>query len=422
MVAGLGERPPHLEAPPWRREPYRLFFPLGAALGATGILDVLRQAISGAVGASGLAHSLALIQGFMTAFASGFLFTFIPRRTATRAPAAWQMALAAAAPALAVLLHLLGWRAAGHAAWLAGIAVLVGFAVPRLSTERAARRVPAVFVWVPAALLLGAGGALAAAIAPRLGPSPGPQVWALGRGMLLQGLVTGLVLGVGGVLLPQLTRGEPTPEAFEPRTNRRAAAVHALLALAFVASFPLEVFRSDREGYALRAAVTAAVLLGVARIQRAPTAPELHRALVWLASWLLLAGYLLAALLPKLRSAALHVTFVGGFALMTLAVSLHVAVTHGGRPDRLAGAPRPVRALGLLVLAAAAARFAAGADRGRTQLWLGLAAVLFLAALAAWAALVLPALFSAAPTEPRTGRSPSTAPAGTPRRTAPDRA
>ncbi|WP_158305927.1 NnrS family protein [Anaeromyxobacter sp. Fw109-5] len=413
----------HLEAPPWRREPYRLFFPLGAALGAIGVGDVLRQAMSGAVGESGLAHSLALIQGFMTAFATGFLFTFVPRRTGTRAPAAWQMALAAGAPVAAVLLHLVGRSAAGHAAWLAGIAVLAGFAARRLASERALRRVPAVFAWVPAALLLGAGGAIASAIAPRLGPWPGPQVWALGRGMLVQGLVTGLVLGVGGILLPQLTRGEAPPDALEPGANRRAALRHGALALAFLASFPLEIFRSALEGLALRAAVAGAVLLGVARIHRAPSAPGLHRGLVWLSAWLLLAGYLLAAIFPKLRGAALHLTFVGGFALMTLAVSIHVAVTHGGRPERLAGSPAPVRAVGLLVLAATAARLLAGIDRARLQLWLAVAAVLFLGALASWAALVLPALFPRAPSAPapRTGRSPSTAPAGTPRRTAPDR-
>ena len=75
-----------------------------------------------------------------------------------------------------------------------------------------ARRFPAVLVWVPLALLSGAAGALLSALAPRLAATSAPAAWIIGRALLAQGFVAGLVLGVGGILVPQLTRGEGIPD------------------------------------------------------------------------------------------------------------------------------------------------------------------------------------------------------------------
>ena len=114
--------------------------------------------------------------------------------------------------------------------------------------------------------------------------------------------------------------------------------------------------------------------------------------LIWIAAWLLPAGYALAAADPALRSAALHVVFIGSFALLALSVSLHVAMSHGGHPERLLGRPWEVWALGVLLLGAALLRLLVGVDQAHLRLWLGFAAACFLAATLAWAALVIPAL------------------------------
>jgi len=79
--------------------------------------------------------------------------------------------------------------------------------------------------------------------------------------------------------------------------------------------------------------------------------------------------------------------FVGGFALMTLAVSLHVARSHGGRPEPL-GRPWPgARWMGGLALGAMAARFGVGLFPEEGPALLGVAAALLLGALAVWLAL-----------------------------------
>ena len=80
-------------SPGWRTDPYRVLFPLGVLLAWAGVLHWLLLA-TGVIGEyRSIFHAFAQIEGFMTCFAVGFLFTLIPRRTATALPAAWQMAV-----------------------------------------------------------------------------------------------------------------------------------------------------------------------------------------------------------------------------------------------------------------------------------------------------------------------------------------
>jgi uncharacterized protein involved in response to NO len=197
-------------------------------------------------------------------------------------------------------------------------------------------------------------------------------------------------------MLPALTRGEP-PGVTLGRASGRLA--HVAAAIAFLASFPVEVYLAPRLGLALRALAAGGVLVGVARLWRPPAAPGLHRRLIWIAAWLLPFGYLAAAAFPEQRSAALHVTFIGSFALLALSVALHVTLSHAGQPASLAGRPWQVWAMGLLLLAAMVFRLLLGLDPARTRTWLALAAASFLLATVAWSALAIPALRATATTD-----------------------
>jgi uncharacterized protein involved in response to NO len=226
----------------------------------------------------------------------------------------------------------------------------------------------------------------------------------IGRGLLVQGLVAGLVLGVAGLLVPQLTRGEPEVAPEEPRRARRARAAHAAAAAAFFASFPLEVLGDVRLGIGLRAAVATVVLVVAARLHRPPTLPGVHRWLIWLGAWLVPLGFWAAAAFPGHRAAALHVVFVGGFSQLALAAATHVALSGRGAPERLSASPRALRLMAALLGAAFAARIAAGIDLAHVARWLSVAGVAFAAAVASWAVVVVPALVSRS--EPGRGRAP----------------
>jgi uncharacterized protein involved in response to NO len=217
----------------------------------------------------------------------------------------------------------------------------------------------------------------------------------VGRGLLVQGFVTGLVLGIGGYLLPQVTRGEPSPEqAADPARHGRSVALHAAAAAAFFASFPLELLAGPRLGFAARALVAGAVLVGAARIHRPPVLPGLHRRLIWLAAWLVPVAFLFGALAPRFRGAALHVLFVGGFAQITLAVSTHVVLSPEDRQPAAAWSRAAIRAMAALLAAAFTARIVATIDIRHVADWLRIAAYAFCAAVVAWAAVIGPALLA----------------------------
>jgi len=377
------------QASPLQRNPYRLFFPLGVLLAWAGVVHWLLLALGVIEQYRPIFHAFAQIEGFMTCFAVGFLFTFIPRRTGTAPPAAWQMAVAAAAP---VCIVIAGWFerwALSQAFWLALMAVLLQFAVSRFRAPAAALRVPDAFVWVVLGLVMGAGGPLLAGVGMGLGEST-HWLHDLGSALVLQGMFTGLALGIGGLMLPVLTRGEPPlGQAPGSRTSR---ALHLLAGLLFIGSFFIEARASVRLGFALRAAVVLAVLCASPKIWRLPTAPGLHRKLIWLAAWLVPLGFASVAAFPSYPKAGLHVVFIGGFAMLALCIALHVVLSHGGAPKLLGASPWPVALMGALLLAALVLRVLFNVNPAHAYRWLGSAATCFLAATLVWGGYLLRSL------------------------------
>lgn len=375
--------------PRWRSDPYRLFFPLGVLLAWAGVLHWLLLALGVIQEYRSIFHAFAQIEGFMTCFATGFLFTLIPRRTATAPPAAWQIALAMAAPiAVTVGAWFEKW-ALSQVPWLVLMAVLIQFAVSRFRAPGAAPRVPNSFVWVVLAFLMGSGGSILAGVGAAMGEE---DFWLheVGRSLVLQGMFTGLVLGVGGMLLPVITRAVPPLGGAAP--SARAKMLHLAAGLAFIGTFFVEALVSIRLGFALRAGIVLLVLLAAAEIWRLPTVPGLHRRFIWLAAWLLPAGYACVAAFPGYPKAGLHVTFIGCFALLALSISIHVVLSHGGFPQLLEQRPWPVALMGLLLITALTLRVLVNTDQAHVYRWLGGAAAAFLSATLVWALFLLSSL------------------------------
>jgi len=382
------------ETPPlWRREPYRVLFPLGVALTWAGVSHWLLLALGVFTEYRSIFHAMAQIQGFMTCFVVGFLFTFIPRRTGTSPPSNWEMLVAVVAPVGTTVCAWLELWPLSQLFWLGLMGTVIAFVFRRFRNARMARGGPGSFVWVPVSLILGVGAAILTGAAAMAGPD---YMWLhdLGRGLLLQGLLTGLIIGIGGMLLPVITRGEPFSAGSGGHASRL---LHLAASLVFVGSFWVEFLVSVQLGFALRALVCAGALASSARNWRPPTLPGLHRRFVWLAAWMLPLGYAFVAALPQYRKVGLHIVFIGGFALLALSVAIHVVFAHGGRADLLAGSPGRLKAFGAFLLLALAARAAVDFDPMNFNRWLGLAASLFLSATVSWLALVLPTILRSVP-------------------------
>lgn len=387
----MSQTEPQTEAPLWRREPYRIFFPLGALLAWAGVLHWLLHSVGLLPHYEPVFHSIAQIQGFMMCFAVGFLLTAIPRRTGTGPPSSRQMIVGLLAPLGTTIAAWYERWVISQAFWIALVLMLIGFAVRRFLSPGAARRPPNSFIWVPLSLAMGVGGSLMIAAGGMLGQS---YFWLhdLGRLFLLQGMFLGLVLGVGGMVLPLVTRAEAPPDAAATSRDHWVRAGHLAAALVLAASFWIEIAWSQVGGLALRAFVALLVLLLSGRINRLPTIPGWHRRLVWLAAWVIPAGYIMAALFPLEIKAGLHVVFIGGFALMALSVGLHVTLAHGGYTALVSSRPWQVPVFGGLLLAAVVLRALCDFDRARFFLWLGCGATCFLIATIVWGSLVVPRL------------------------------
>jgi uncharacterized protein involved in response to NO len=325
----------------------------------------------------------------------GFLFTFVPRRTGTPAPGATQMLLALGLPVALTLAAWLGHLALSQALWIALLVMLVCFVVRRALAPHPQKQVPGGFAWLPVSLLMGLVGSLLTAV-PGAIAARHPHLHLMGQGLLTQGMLTGLVLGVGTLLLPVLLYGRP-PSREDDHLLGFTGALHLGAALLFVASFWLEAQRSTVLGYGLRALLCLGLLLGPMGLWRPPTEAGWHRRFVWLAAWLLPLGYALVALFPQHRVAGEHVVFIGGLSLITLAISTHVVLAHGGYGRLLRLSPWTVGGFGVLCLVALVARGLASLDPAHLRGWLALAAASFLGALTMWALTVVPRLRQAPP-------------------------
>jgi uncharacterized protein involved in response to NO len=126
----------------WRREPFRIFFPLGVLLAWIGIGHWLLYATGAAATYSCMFHGLVQMESFMMAFAIGFLLTALPRRTQTPPPTAAELALLVAALVIITVAALLERWVVTQLAYLSVLATLLQFAIRRFLGRGAGRRPP----------------------------------------------------------------------------------------------------------------------------------------------------------------------------------------------------------------------------------------------------------------------------------------
>jgi len=376
------------ELPLWRSEPFRVFFPLGVVLGWIGIGHWLAYTTGLSGTYSCLTHGLVQTQAFLVAFALGFLFTALPRRTRSAPPT--PAALAAAG--LLLVANTAGlvtqrW-VVSQLAYLLVLLALAGFAARRLAGAAALRRPPASFVLIPIGLLHGIGGALL--LLAGLGAGAGPAATTLGQLLVEQGVFLCLTIGVGGLILP-LISGTPPPADLgtSPRETRRAIAF-ALAGAAILASFALEVGGLPRGAALLRAAVVA-VALSACGAWRPPVKPGLHRRLAWVSVWLMPLGLAASALWPDYRVPALHVLFIGGFGVLVFAVATHVVLGHTDAPELGMRLPPAIVATAVALLLALLARLAADWSESYFE-HLGWASASWIAGTLVWLLFVAPKL------------------------------
>lgn len=375
--------------PMLREQPYRLCFPVGVLLAAAGILHWLAYAHGLLADYRPIFHVTAQVQGFLSCFAAGFLLTMLPRRLQASLPPTLAVVAVPAGFTAAVVLTWFRHFTAAQLVWSATAAIPLAYATRLILGSGAGRRAPNAFVWILVALGMGVGGSSLTLVAAAWSGTE-PLLHQLGQDLVLQGMPLGLVIGVGSMALPLMTRDEPTPDGFGGTRDALQIAAHLAAAVLLMASFWLAATWSLRAGLLLRLGVVVAELAIAARLWRLPTRPGWNARLIWFSAWATATGFAAAAVWPTMQRAAMHLTFILGFALLSLAIGAQVSFGHGGRREEILGRPVAVPVVAALLLAATAARVVMDAQPERYWTWMGVAAVLLLAALTLWTAWVGP--------------------------------
>jgi uncharacterized protein involved in response to NO len=312
------------------QEPFRIFFPAGVVAGIIGVMlwplyfwGILQSY-------PGQNHARIMAYGLFGGFILGFLGTAMPRMLS-----AFPFRFAEVLPILLLHLAMVLSYAAAHTSLGDTLLLLLLFTFFICIAIRARYRKdtpPPGFVLVGLSFLCMATGAILSIVADLREIDP---YWiSLQRLLSYQGFVLLPILGIGPFILPRffgMQSHHDFPEALVPVGGWWKKAALALAAGALIiTSFFLETAGWYRLGYTVRFATTLAYLLLEMPFHRAPKASNALGLSVRIAFGGILAGFLAVALFPIYRIALLHLTLIGGFAVITFVVATRVVFGHSG--------------------------------------------------------------------------------------------
>ncbi|MCG3177263.1 MAG: hypothetical protein MOGMAGMI_02231 [Candidatus Omnitrophica bacterium] len=368
-------------------EPYRLLFLFGMLMGLHGIGHWMAYGLGWKESYPVGVHAVIQTRLFMGAYIAGFLMTAVPRFSATGPSTRSEvLSVLGLLTGLYTALELGAWKwvAVIEIAW---VLTLARFIVKRLgSRSSGAPRPPVEFVWLPVAF----ASALAGSLIQLIGlERPMDAFWTVLAKLLWEkGFLLSVVLGVGGFLGPRLMGSQRQPDPQEMRRSGPPGGASVLAQIAggvsLFAGLALEAAGHAQVAAGVLALTAAALML---RSRSLVAAPPVRSAFTWsmaVSFWAVLAGLVLPALLPVVRSVVVHVLFLGGFSLMTLTVSAMVVMSHGGRGDRIHGSGWFFGTMLTAHLTALACRLYAAADPERYFLWVAASAAFWLVAACVW--------------------------------------
>lgn len=371
-------------------EPFRLLFPAGVLAGVVGVALWPLHVWGVRAAYPGLEHARLMAFGLFGGFILGFLGTVLPRMTSTR-PLRHRDVLGLGAVHLSmVVTYAAGARLVGDALAVCLFGAFVLMMIPRIRTRRS--EPPPGFVLVALAFVCAITGALMSVAAYWL---PVGGSWAvLQRLLSFQGFVLLPILGVGTFILPGLFGVDASttfaPDLLVPGGRARAVRRALAIGVAVIVSFGVEALGWPRAGHGLRLAAVLFYLWRELPIHRAANGLGTMAALVRIAFASVAAGYALIIVWPVLRVGLLHLTLVGGFALITFVVGARVGLGHGGRGHGALGSLRWLWVSASVMLFATATRLSADLWPQVRDSHYAYGAIAWLAGVGLWSAYVLP--------------------------------
>jgi len=371
-------------------EPFRIFFPAGVLAGVLGVAIWPLYFWGALEFYPGQTHARIMVYGFFGGFILGFLGTAMPRMLSGDPFRPIETLSLLVLHGVMVLSLAAGQIFLGETLFLvllAGFFICVAFRVARRKDTP-----PPGFVMVAVAFCCVVAGTILSLIQNfrELDAS-----WiTLQRLMVYQGFVLFPILGVGPFILPRFF-GMPNRHDFpEALVRTREWNKKALLALAVAAiiigSFFLEAIGWVRSAHAVRFGATFIYLFLEMPFHRAPAAGSSLGLSIRIAFISLLAGFSAVVFFPAYRVSLLHLTLVGGFAVIALVVATRVVFGHSGNLELLKKRNRWLLAAVGLILIGTATRISGDVWPNVMQSHYIYGAILWIVGVLVWSVYVLP--------------------------------
>lgn len=352
-------------------EPYRILFPLGALVGALGVLLWVMFSWRFIQFFPRKAHSHLMFFGFLWSFVAGFMMTAVPKMTRTSAASYLEIFTACLFVLIQLVLNIRSMSDHSVHIFAAQNIFLLIFFGRRFWVHRV---LPfSGFVFIPVAFLQSFLGALLFYL-----NSSTQFVYLLcGEAFLMN-----LIFGLGSRLVPVISR---LPDALSPTEASKAnlwlkpLAVLTLVNLGYL----LEAFGWDEVGKLTRLLgliFGAVMMIGLFRV---PTRWSISGVGLKLSVVFILLGQTLNLSFFDWKLAGLHLTYIGGFSLITILISVRVMLAHGQQELDYEVNSRRLSLIVLSFLSAAVLRALSGNQI--ISLGMTLSVFLFSAGLALWA-------------------------------------
>ncbi len=312
------------------KDPFRIFFPLGAILALCGLAPWLGH-FFGYIGYPRTLHELLMMNGFLLSFVCGFLMTAIPRFTGANYATRYEIVTVLTMIITSAFVAFSRLQSVNYLLSSFAIIFLASFAIRRFVKRTA--NPPHTFIFIGLGLVLWLCGNLGQYLSAR-GLVQSASVAEMFQDLFTNGAIMCLVLGVGGRVMPAILGWQDVVTHMRKQYETAGSffgkipfAIWASICV-FLLSFLLEPFISIRVCFSLRGLVTLYFGIKFWRIFQLPKNRSYLAWGIWLSAWCLAVGYFIPAIWISQEVDALHFLLVGGFSLLTLLIAMRVSFAH----------------------------------------------------------------------------------------------
>ncbi len=375
-----------------RKDPFRLFFPLGALFGAIGIVPWTLP-IFGKFGYPIELHRAFMVNGFMLSFVCGFLMTALPRFTSTNFASFGEIATVFGLICTSVVMASCYGYGLGHLIAAFALLSFVVFGARRFNSRKV--NPPSSFVFVAVGIFLWLVSNLFLFLHTQNISWATKQAY-IWQDVFSNGAIMSLVLGVGGRLIPGILGWQDIVQEQRDRYEGSASFLRSvpfsmwLSVLLYIASCFLVKLEPLWVSPILRTIVIWYFGIRYWNLFRFPLTKNYLTWCVWLSCWCLMLGSLLQLVWQHAYIHVLHVTLIGGFSLLTILVATRVTLAHSSETKVSKSTQTLVVAVSSLLIVAALIRLAAFIWSTQYINILSYAALTWLTGLIIWMWLIVP--------------------------------